>query len=81
MILIDYCMGHSNPSMGGRYGRQLVEDVEYRQEQVRKVGLSFDLPPSLFGLRGLQKIGNVGNKEAAYGKKVKLIRACSSSVK
>ena len=56
-ILIDYWMGHSNPSMGDRYGKQLVEDVEYRQEQVEKVGLGFDLPPSLFGLRGPQKYG------------------------
>jgi hypothetical protein len=53
-ILIDYWMGHSNASMGDRYGRQLVEDIEYRQEQVKKVGLSFELPPRLFGLRGLQ---------------------------
>ena len=30
-ILIDYWMGHSNPSMGDRYGKQLVEDVNYRQ--------------------------------------------------
>ncbi|MGB8675433.1 MAG: site-specific integrase [Candidatus Acidiferrales bacterium] len=64
-ILIDYWMGHSNPSMGDRYGKQLVEDVEYRQEQAKKVGLGFDLPPSLFGLRGLQNVGNVRNEEAA----------------
>jgi integrase len=64
-ILIDYWMGHSNPSMGDRYGRQLVEDVEYRQEQVKKVGLGFDLPPSLIGLRGLQTAGNTRNNEAA----------------
>jgi len=36
-ILIDYWMGHSNASMRDRYGRQLVEDIEYRQEQVKKV--------------------------------------------
>jgi integrase len=64
-ILIDYWMGHSNPSMGDRYGKQLVENVEYRQEQAKKVGLGFDLPPSLFGLRGLQNVGNDRNKEAA----------------
>ena len=64
-ILIDYWMGHSNPSMGDRYGKQLVEDVEYRQEQAKKVGLGFDLPPSLLGLHGLQTVGNVDNKEAA----------------
>jgi integrase len=64
-ILIDYWMGHSNPSMGDRYGKQLVEDVKYRQEQVKKVGLGFDLPPSLLGLRGLQTVSNLRNKEAA----------------
>jgi len=64
-ILIDYWMGHSNPSMGDRYGKQLVEDVEYRQEQVKKIGLGFDLPPSLIGLRGLQTADNGRNKEAA----------------
>ena len=26
-ILIDYRMGHSNASMGDRYGRQLVEEL------------------------------------------------------
>src|ERR1700674_3971419 len=64
-ILIDYWMGHSNPSMGDRYGKQLLEDVEYRQEQVKKVGLGFDLPPSFLGLRGLQTVSNVHNQEAA----------------
>jgi integrase len=64
-ILIDYWMGHSNPSMGDRYGKQLVEDVEYRQEQAKKVGLGFDLPPSLLGLHGLQSVTNVRSKEAA----------------
>lgn len=58
-ILIDYWMGHSNGSMADRYGKQLVEDIEYRQDQVKKVGLGFELPPSLFGLRGLQIVENV----------------------
>jgi hypothetical protein len=53
-ILIDFWMGHSNASMGDRYGKQLVEDIEYRQDQVKKVGLGFALPPTLFGLHGLQ---------------------------
>jgi integrase len=58
-ILIDYWMGHSNPSMGDRYGTQLVEDIDYRQDQIKKdqikkVGLGFEVPESLFGLRGLQ---------------------------
>ena len=51
--------------MGDRYGKQLVEDVEYRQEQVKKVGLGFDLPPSLFGLHGLQNAGSDRKQEAA----------------
>jgi integrase len=53
-ILIDYWMGHSNATMADRYGRQLVEDVEYRQGQVTKVGLGFEVPGSMFGLRGLR---------------------------
>jgi hypothetical protein len=27
--------------MGDRYGRQLVEDIDYRQDQIKKVGLGF----------------------------------------
>jgi integrase len=61
-LIIDYWMGHSSASIGDPYGKQLVEDVEYRQAQVAKVGLGFELPPSL---RGLQKVSNVRNKEAA----------------
>jgi Phage integrase family/N-terminal domain of anti-restriction factor ArdC len=54
-ILIDYWMGHVSSSMGDRYGKQMVEDVEFRQQHVSKVGLGFELPPSLLGLRsGLQ---------------------------
>jgi len=64
-ILIDYWMGHSNPSMGDRYGKQLVKDAEYRQEQVAKVGLGFDLLASSFGLPELQNVENEQNKEAA----------------
>jgi len=37
--------------MGDRYGKQLVEDG-YRQDQ--GVGLGFELPESLFGLRETQ---------------------------
>lgn len=40
--------------MADRYGKQLVEDVEYRQDQVRKVGLGLEVPASMFGLRGLR---------------------------
>lgn len=43
-VLIDYWMGHENPDMGARYGRQLLEDVKYRKEWAEKVGLGFELP-------------------------------------
>ncbi len=64
-LLIDYWMAHSNASMGDRYGKQLTEDVEYRQEHVKKVGLGFELPPTLLGLRGLQTVENTVISEAA----------------
>src|SRR5260370_31666807 len=64
-ILIDYWMAHSNASMGDRYGKQLLEDVEYRQKEVAKVGLGFELPESLLGLRGLQTVENAVVAEAA----------------
>lgn len=56
-LLIDYWMGHENDDMSTRYGKQILEDVEYRKEWAEKVGLGFNLPASelpLFGLRGLQ---------------------------
>ncbi len=43
-ILVDYWMGHENPDMSARYGKQLVEDVAYRREWAEKVGLGFELP-------------------------------------
>jgi len=43
-ILIDYWMGHENPDMSARYGRQIVEDVKYRKQWAEKVGLGFELP-------------------------------------
>ena len=49
-ILIDYWMGHASAKIGDRYSRQLVEDVEYRQEQVNKVGIGFEPPPLLVAL-------------------------------
>lgn len=30
-ILIDYWMGHENPDMSTRYGKQVVEDIAYRK--------------------------------------------------
>jgi integrase len=43
-ILIDYWMGHENPEMSTRYGKQVVEDVQYRKQWAEKVGLGFELP-------------------------------------
>ena len=43
-ILIDYWMGHENPAMSTRYGKQLVEEVNYRKQSAEKVGLGFRLP-------------------------------------
>jgi len=37
-------MGHENPDMSTRYGKQLVEDVKYRKQWAEKVGLGFELP-------------------------------------
>ena len=42
-ILIDYWMGHENPDMSTRYGKQLVEDVKYRKQWAEKVGLGFNV--------------------------------------
>ena len=44
-ILIDFWMGHENSDMSSRYGKQLTEEVEFRQQWARKVGLGFE-PPS-----------------------------------
>jgi hypothetical protein len=43
-LLIDYWMGHENPEMSTRYGKQLLEDVKYRKRWAEKMGLGFDLP-------------------------------------
>jgi hypothetical protein len=32
-------------------GKQLVEDVGYRQDEAKRVGFGFMLPESLFGLQ------------------------------
>jgi hypothetical protein len=45
-ILINFWIGHADSEMSSRYGKQLLEDVEFRQEWAKKVGLGFDLPAS-----------------------------------
>ena len=43
-LLIDYWMGHANGEMSGRYGKQLLDNVQWRRECAAKVGLGFALP-------------------------------------
>lgn len=43
-LLIDYWMGHANGEMSGRYGKQLLDNVRWRQQCAAKVGLGFALP-------------------------------------
>ena len=50
-------MGHENNDMSTRYGKQLLEDVEYRKEWAERVGLGFDLPTQ-DGLIGICRIQN-----------------------
>ena len=42
-LLIDYWMGHTNGEMSGRCGKQLLDNVQWRQECAAKVGLGFVL--------------------------------------
>jgi hypothetical protein len=42
-LLIDYSMGHANGEMSGRYGKQLLDNVQCRKECAAKVGLGFVL--------------------------------------
>ena len=54
-------MGHANGEMSGRYGKQLLENVMWRQECAAKVGLGFTLStpkehPHIVG----QVVGQVG---------------------
>jgi hypothetical protein len=60
-LLIDYWMGHANGEMSGRYGKQLLENVMWRQECAARVGLGFTLSipkeqPHIVG----QVVGQVG---------------------
>ena len=48
--------------MSTRYGKKVLEDVQYREECREKVGLGFNLPapkPVLCGLPGLQNIDSL----------------------
>src|SRR5260370_41523402 len=37
-------MGHANGDMSGRYGKQLLDNVQWRRDCAAKVGLGFALP-------------------------------------
>jgi len=43
-LLIDFWMGHANREMSGRYGKQLLDNVQWRRDCAAKVGLGFTLP-------------------------------------
>jgi len=43
-LLIDFWMGHANREMSGRYGKQLLDNVQWRRDCAAKVGLGFALP-------------------------------------
>ena len=58
-LLIDYWLGHDNPDMSSRYGKQLTEDVEFRQEWAERVDSASFYPTfrsrqTLIALRALQ---------------------------
>jgi hypothetical protein len=42
-LLVDYWMSHENREMGTRYAKQLVEEVAWRKQWAKKVGLGFKL--------------------------------------
>jgi hypothetical protein len=42
-LLIDFWLGHDNPDMSSRYAKQLTEDMEFRQDWTKRVGLGFEL--------------------------------------
>ena len=43
-LLIDSWMGHANRDMSGRYGKQLLDNIQWRRDCATKVGLGFTLP-------------------------------------
>src|ERR1700730_8944974 len=43
-LLIDFWMGHTNRDMSGRYGKQLLDNIQWRRDCAAKVGLGFTVP-------------------------------------
>ncbi len=62
-LLIDYWMGHASGEMAGRYGKQLLDNVQWRQECAANVGLAFTLEEPNNSL--LDKSGQVFEVEIA----------------
>jgi len=62
-LLIDYWMGHASGEMAGRYGKQLLDNVQWRQECAANVGLGFTLEEPNNSL--LDKSGQVFEVEIA----------------
>ena len=60
-LLIDSWMGHANAEMSGRYGKQLLKNVQWRQGWAAKVGLGFPIPPEREPL--MDKSGQVHAEE------------------
>jgi hypothetical protein len=42
-LLIDFWLGHDNPDMSSRYAKRPTEDMEFRQDWTKRVGLGFEL--------------------------------------
>lgn len=47
-LLINAWMGHRDPEMASRYGRQLLEDNAYRRDWAARVGTGFEIPSLLY---------------------------------
>ena len=62
-LLIDYWMGHASGEMAGRYGKQLLDNLQWRQECAANVGLGFTLKEPNNSL--LDKSGQVFEVEIA----------------
>jgi integrase len=57
-LLVDYWMGHENREMGTRYAKQLVEDVAWRKQWAKKVGLGFRLTDLQLGVGQLGQLSD-----------------------
>jgi integrase len=57
-LLINFWMGHSDAEMRTRYGKQLIEDVAWRQEWAEKAGIGFSLPEPRDGQPGQLSVVN-----------------------